>query len=165
MGLYKMKVQVRNLVFETNSSSVHSVVIKKTKKEIIYYPIKARFGEFGWGYERLRTPEEKLSYILTEFRYKCYINRDGLGSVLDCWDSLTTYEEYKLLNEIIRQRTGSDIIWNYYSLINDRYSSKYGYIDHQSLYTIADSELDTPEKLVDFIFNPNCYIIIDNDNH
>ena len=61
-----MTTQIRNSVFETNSSSSHSIsVTGNTKLNIpdLSYDIECQFGEFGWGYEELTHWMEKLSYV------------------------------------------------------------------------------------------------------
>lgn len=57
--------QVRIGVFETNSSSTHSICISTDRKEFLLYPSHLVFkcGEFGWDEARLATPEEKASYL------------------------------------------------------------------------------------------------------
>lgn len=47
-----MKVQIRQSVFETNSSSTHAISIIK-KSNITEYPDTVRFdkGDFGWNFE------------------------------------------------------------------------------------------------------------------
>ena len=65
---------IRSLVFETNSSSMHSISItgndnyQKPKQSII----KGEFGEFGWGYDNLDTVYKKLSYVLTMIQYRIH---------------------------------------------------------------------------------------------
>ena len=40
----------------------------------------------------------------------------------------------------------------------------YSYIDHQS-FEVASDELCTQDDIINFIFNPDSVLIIDNDNH
>ena len=64
--------QVRQSVFETNSSSMHSVSIiggdKYTDKSKLYVKngnIIVTGGEYGWSGPECRTPQDKLDYIVT----------------------------------------------------------------------------------------------------
>ena len=61
-----MKQVIRNNVFETNSSSMHSLSIRG--KDNIFcpaYPLDGTFGEFGWGNETYSDYNDRLSYLLT----------------------------------------------------------------------------------------------------
>ena len=76
-------IKIRRGMFETNSSSVHAIVIAKSKQELdLYYYDKycdykdgkyfwkgdslvIRPGRFEWGNNRLVTPEDKASYLMT----------------------------------------------------------------------------------------------------
>ena len=57
---------VRNCLFETNSSSVHSVSIRFRKGYIEDCDFKSiTLGDYEWGYDELEEPDEKLSYLFT----------------------------------------------------------------------------------------------------
>jgi hypothetical protein len=75
-----MKCRIRKGVFETNSSSMHSLVIKGEKKinrEQLKINengfIEAETDDYTWGYFILETVQEKLNYVVA-----CKINEDGL---------------------------------------------------------------------------------------
>ena len=75
-----MKCRIRKGVFETNSSSMHSLVIKGEKKinreqlEINEKGfIEVKTEDYTWGYFILETVQEKLNYVVA-----CKINEDGL---------------------------------------------------------------------------------------
>lgn len=59
-----MKVQIRQSVFETNSSSTHAISIIK-KSNITEYPDEVRFdkGDFGWDFEIYFNTSDKASYL------------------------------------------------------------------------------------------------------
>jgi len=152
-----MKINIRKGVFETNSSSMHSISISSNDHFNFYdKPIIGRFGEFGWGYDELVTPEEKLSYVLTAIQYY----DDGINE-----NNITDSTYYIWLNEMIKDYTGHeiDLRINY----NDFYPL--GYIDHQSVDTLDDfwsQDKETfKENMKELIFNQKYRIIIDNDNH
>jgi len=155
-----MKTNIRKSVFETNSSSMHSVAIIGSNRdsisklyanndnEITVYP-----GEYGWGYETLREPSEKLSYIVTTIAEK-----NGRESLED-----TIF--FKWLDEMIFDYTGSKL---FVHKSEDKYYP-YGYVDHQSTDTLDDfwsvNEDVFKNNMRDLIFNDKYFIIIDNDNH
>ena len=75
-----MKCRIRKGVFETNSSSMHSLVIKgekKINKEQIKINedgfIEVETDDYTWGYFILKTVQEKLNYVVA-----CKINEDDL---------------------------------------------------------------------------------------
>jgi hypothetical protein len=156
-----MKINIRQSVFETNSSSMHSVAIIgcnrpaelaftfNSEDKIMIYP-----GEYGWGYEILRGPEEKLSYAITMITQR---TNDG------CSPEESIY--FQWLNDMVFDYTG-----HYLQVVElqDKWNP-YGYIDHQSIDTLDDfwssDENVFKEKMRDFIFNDKYFIIIDNDNH
>lgn len=75
-----MKFRIRKGVFETNSSSMHSLVIKgekKINKEQLKINedgfIEVETDDYTWGYFILETAQEKLNYVVA-----CKINEDDL---------------------------------------------------------------------------------------
>lgn len=68
-----MKRVIRDCVFETNSSSIHSLYIKgklgKNKLKMKNGYIMADFGEFGKEDKIYLSQNAKLSYLLTELYY------------------------------------------------------------------------------------------------
>lgn len=75
-----MKFRIRKGVFETNSSSMHSLVIKgekKINKEQLKINedgfIEVETDDYTWGNFILETAQEKLNYVVA-----CKINEDGL---------------------------------------------------------------------------------------
>ena len=67
--------QIRRGVFETNSSSSHSITVCRDndfepsalRTDVNGY-VRARFGEWGWSFHDVTTQYERLSYILTMAR-------------------------------------------------------------------------------------------------
>lgn len=75
-----MKCRIRKGVFETNSSSMHSLVIKGEKKinrEQLKINengfIEVETEDYTWGFFILKTAQEKLDYVVA-----CKINEDDL---------------------------------------------------------------------------------------
>jgi hypothetical protein len=140
----KMK-NIRRGVFETNSSSVHSLsMLGKTKmysgkfqKNIIL-----TYGEFGWGHDYLSDPLEKASYLITEY------SEDN--------------EMIEKIIKVIEDYTGSEVLILEKNSDNAYY--KKGYIDHQSQGMIRDFAYDE-DSIRDIIFDEKYSIIIDNDNN
>lgn len=83
-----MNITVRHGVFETNSSSTHSIVI--SKKAVTELPKSIEFcqGDYGWEFER---------YSLPNYLYTAICNRDEyiekLKSVLDKHNIEYTFDD------------------------------------------------------------------------
>ena len=58
-------IKVRQGVFETNSSSTHSICIAQTTDYIIPDKVSFSVGEFGWEVDKLSSLSEKASYLYT----------------------------------------------------------------------------------------------------
>lgn len=139
------KVLIRNGVFETNSSSCHSISISDETQPFVFdtiYPdldgkITIKGGEYGRGvFTRHNDVKTKLSYALTSTLYGVDEN---------------------MLREIIQEQTGCD---NIELLVSEDYNSPYfSYIDHDSIDIVPR----TKEELRNFIFNKNSWLFIAYD--
>lgn len=135
-----MKIQIRRGIFETNSSSMHSLTVGKCEDYTEDYnnkEITLGLGEYGWGYEYLDIWFEKADYLSIETEYDKQ-KKDLLVKVLK------------------RKYPNAEISFNYE-----------GDIDHQSRGEIWDYILTShnpEEELYNIVFGSN-NIIIDNDNH
>lgn len=134
---------IREKVFETNSSSTHSVCITPLKTEPEINDLKDHIilgiGEYGWGFEEYNDALTKLDYLAVEIdaeeddRWPLLINTMA-KYYPNCTFELADYK-------------------------------RKGYVDHQS-YGDVWSEIGRDEKtLIDYLFNKNSILIIDNDNH
>lgn len=95
-----MKVQ-RNNVFETNSSSTHSITVPRKNVAnnipMTETSIVVETGEFGWEHAIYDTPQEVLSYLFTAI----------------CINYKQDWKKYTLIiDEILsRYKTGLKITW------------------------------------------------------
>ena len=174
--------QIRNSVFETNSSSTHSVSV--SYKNSNYYSrncledhidysdnrVHVNFGEFGWEMASYYSPYKKLQYIVTML-----VETEG-RNILSV-DDLFETEGFKLINDAVAYYCNCNGIY-----IDDEMKMKYyewdgkkhfyldheGYIDHQSHedYKCVQDFLDDYGVDVEkFIFDDGVCVITDNDNH
>ena len=130
---------IRTSTFETNSSSSHSLTISRAnnsaKLNFKGKDVTFSGGEYGWGYDDLTTPFEKMEYIAQEI----IITNN------------TKLKEW--FESILEDCNCGEIIYN----------NADGYIDHQSCGTV-NRDVSSKEELFDLIFGSG-RIIIDNDNH
>jgi hypothetical protein len=139
--------KVRNKVFETNSSSCHSISIHKDDVETYHtlYPDKEGVltftgGEFGWEFAKYHDAITKAEYIVTLFK-------------------VHGKSDQELFERVVLDHTGASRI-EY-----DIKGEDYAYIDHQSRENPKEPILNlTYETMKDFIFNPNSVLMTGNDN-
>ncbi len=181
--------QIRNNIFETNSSSTHSVSLTNMSSDILNFEqldsyvdqadhyIHIEFGEFGWGYDEYVDAYMKLQYLLTMIMelhrnelltFDDFYNLDEFilvecivtENVKDCKGICIANDCFKRNSYDSEDKDGNPIT-KYWNSFN-------GYIDHQSYEdyeTLADFLDNWCVTLEDFIFNENVELIIDNDNH
>jgi len=176
------KKLIRNNVWETNSSSCHSISIQKCDTNLYdrLYPnedglIELTGGEFGWGYDKYTDALTKANYIavaifLLESAAKDYEEADEERKKIFNYYSLPefgakNYLAAKMIFEkVIRNQTRAEVVYNF--SVADWNHSNHSYIDHQSFEDAKDAEwLLNEEEVFDFIFSPNSELVIDNDNH
>lgn len=165
---------IRNGVFETNSSSAHSLAYKNTvlrdynykpkddlcfaikelhltkkpKEYEMYSYMPLYFDEYGWGFDVLSSPAEKLSYLMSSvYQYKTWgvIKEDPFFEQVIQW-----------LNEL-------DIVVNLPEQYGDS-SEVDAEINHQSYDVVTKDMFKTKYDLLTYLFNNDIVIHIENDN-
>ena len=175
-----MKTQIRRGVFETNSSSVHSISIVKDnfkcslpKKFVINCD-----GEFGWEWDTYDDSASKAAYLYQAIKYYTEKNanandeKERLQDLIDKF--IGNLESYGIevectyrFTKIASMEIGPNE--NYYYAVfvdeNGNEPSADGYLDHGSeAKEFVDYVLSSPENTVKFIFDYRCYIETGNDN-
>lgn len=134
------KKLIRSGVFETNSSSCHSVSVADETKEFVLdtiYPdqdgvVEVYGDDYGWEWFKHNDAKTKASYAAQQFS-----GNDG---------------SLEILKEVIMEQTGAeDVVFR--GLDN-------GYVDHDSYGILEHSK----EWLRNFIFNKNSWLFGGNDN-
>ena len=136
---------IRNGVFETNSSSSHSIVfpekaLDKSQWNIHYtadiFEVSGS-GEYGWGYDSYNSLISKIDYLIVEIESNP--NRQYYADKIK-----RVFEQYTNATLNITFDGG-------------------GYIDHQS-YGTAMRVLDgDDDHLARYMFDPEVTLIIDSD--
>lgn len=138
-----MKRQIRQGVFETNSSSTHSICIAKDVELSTPDQIHFEFGEFGWECRTLKSIEQKASYLYT-------------GMIAEGRD-----DDFSKLLKILKSK-GIDV-----SFEEKRSNNSWdnGYVDHSDeLKEFIDAICKDEGKFMRFLFSPLSFIITGNDN-
>lgn len=140
-----MKRQIRNSVFETNSSSTHSIAISK-KKPVIGKYIHFRIGEFGWENDCVDTADYLYTAILEQDDREDLL--DGLKNILDNYSIEYEFEEP---------------MWHD-SSIDDGKWLEYGYIDHSDeTRELIFALLNDEDLLMRYLFGDSS-VYTGNDN-
>lgn len=138
-----MKRKIRKNVFETNSSSVHSLVISNDGRELSEFKlnkhgeIEVDFGQFGKDLRFYTSQYDKLSYLITCLYY------------LSGWEVEDIYDryEFKEIQDAVCKYTGANRI----KIIGKEEPE----IDHQSQPYSGIEIIDVydEEAVINFIFN------------
>lgn len=146
--------QIRHKVFETNSSSSHSLVMESkqvipallSKEQLREGVVSVGVDDYGWEYRRLYKPLSKASYLLTALTESI---KEDTASVCD------DHPQAQMLVDAFANRYGVKL----------EFANSSGYIDHQSTERGVGLELfASQEKLESFLFDESQYIQLGNDN-
>lgn len=144
--------QERRAVFETNSSSTHSICIVKCRKSELLLPSKLTFhcGEFGWEWMRYSDMDSKASYLYTAIlllysptaiedlkrRLYDWLAQDGIDADFE---------------EPIRNKR-----YDYYENID---------IDHVGeTREFVEAVMHSKNRLYRYLFSENSFVLTGNDN-
>lgn len=146
-------IQIRKGVFETNSSSSHSIVMMKTDKPK-ETPVKS-----GWVYQgELPFWDYDLEFGRAPFD----LLTDWVGRLRYCIAAGYDIDE---LTEMCRRRVSG---FDHFELPKDPWGKKKyntGYIDHQSIGVLESALKKFNVSLEEFIFNDRFIIVIDGDEY
>lgn len=150
--------KIRQNVFETNSSSTHSICIAKNAELTMPKELHFDFGEFGWECDTLRSVGEKSSYLYTGLiANKRKDDADKIIQLLKHKGIEVTAEEPIYENRSYTNSEGK--------LVEYTSSENTGYVDHSNeLGGFLDAIVSDEEKLLRFLFSDLSFIITGNDN-
>jgi hypothetical protein len=157
-----MKIQIRESVFETNSSSTHAISIA-SPQELFNIPETVRFTsdkEFGWENEIYNDYINKAAYI-----WLTIISNKG-----DLKDESTVIDYKIKLTNILKEAGVKNVEFQDYEYVESSWKGGYhyidvdGYIDHRPELSFVDDLINDPSLLISFLFNPNSEIETGNDN-
>lgn len=174
-----MKRTVRKGVFETNSSSIHTLVISHIGENDINcdgQPVIFYCGEYGWGYDELCTVNERASYLWTYLMYEyqdSYEYEDEHG-----WShpEMTRTQVVDLLKKRCEEiNVNAEFCFptkdDYFYIDHCSDWTSAGYYDEEKreyVYRRVDSifekMLNDAQMLKNYLFNDKNFIVISNDN-
>lgn len=145
-------IKIRHNVFETNSSSIHSIVVCDEALKDIHAPyVFFRLGEFGWSMNVLEDIWERASYFYT---------------------AACELRQHDVKDEIINllEPLGIDCVFDeenppQYEEYNGSYFLDNGGIDHvDECRKFVDTLMNDREMLARFLLDDRSFVITGNDN-
>lgn len=141
-----LSIQVRQGVFETNSSSTHSISIPRQTSLTIPESIHFEIGQFGFENSILSSIVAKASYLYTGFAAN--------DRMKDAYDMI-----FHLLSEGIAVTTEDVVYDEYRTMLND------GYMDHANeLNGFLDAIVANKDMMMRYLFSPYSFILTGSDN-
>lgn len=137
--------QIRRNVFETNSSSTHSLCItKNTLLDDLRTHVDFKLMDFGWEFEVYNDVDSKAAYLYT---------------------ALCNNEEHDLILMIADTLTKHGISYTFENPEDTRYGGYKAYIDHYNELEEQFNKLCSDENmLLRFLFSSESFILTGNDN-
>ena len=154
-------IQIRQGVFETNSSSTHAISICEFRPntalpEIVMFETNQ---EFGWEFEDYTDICSKANYLWLAICYKY----DTLGQEDELIRAKATISQYLKRIGVRAEFEERRYIGNKWS--DDKYIDIIGYINHpEDLDELVDAVLEKPELLYGYLFNSDSMVSTGNDN-
>lgn len=146
--------KIRKNVFETNSSSTHSICIAKDVELTMPESLHFEFGEFGWECNTLYSVYEKASYLYTGLIAN--ERKKDFDKILDV-----------LKNKGIDVSAEEPIYkkYTYKGSESKKYVENGGYVDHSDqLIYFLNAICENEDNLMNYLFSELSFIITGNDN-
>lgn len=159
--------QIRHNVFETNSSSTHSMIIHHNGIQKNEIPIgedgyiHVKMNEFGWEVRNYYSQYDRLSYLITMFA-----TTSGAHTL---WVS-DKDELNKVANDLMNNKWFkgfSKEIAKHAKCKGLKIDPSEGYIDHQSCEygSVIEFLNEWDTDAMEFVFGHGIIVHTDNDNH
>lgn len=152
-----MKKQVRKNIFETNSSSTHSIVIGNNGEDVhdgLPHVLEFHGDEFGWEHRLHTDTQSKANYLFTSLVYTndpfTYIEK--IREILSKWDVEAEFDEIEK-----KECSNGE---SYYVFKNG-----YCYVDHgDGNNELVKALCENEDLLMNYLFSNGSYVETSNDN-
>ena len=142
--------KIRKGMFETNSSSTHTIIVTDRKTEPGLF-VDFAIGEFGWQFGRIDTVNMKASYLYT-MACEC-LERDVYQ---DLYETLAKYD--------VKCSCSVPAVFKKYSGDNGQYLDN-GYVDHcYDGKDFVERMLSHEHALLKYLFSDESFVVTGNDN-
>jgi hypothetical protein len=164
-----MHTQIRDAVFETNSSSSHSVTVAEEemrdfnldKETIRGGVLKAQVfpDGYGWQWIRFYKPENVLAYLLYQ-AMPMELRKDDPALGIDLAEKIKQSPRARHIIETVEKATGLRVEYVFPEVEGSHF-----YVDHDSAGNGMEfAQPGREEELLRLIFGRNSYIEMGNDN-
>ena len=155
-----MKRQIRNSVFETNSSSTHAMCISKDPVDMNTYSgcyVEFTHGKFGWEWGIYNSLKNKAAYL-----YQALISCYGRNA----WDEEKDMDKFNEYLDKLSSILGEyGITCSFEAPTVDEWGYDKGYIDHGGeTKEFVEALFEDSGLLLRYLFNNDSYIVTGNDN-
>lgn len=149
--------KIRQGVFETNSSSTHTICIAKKINPELPERIHFNFGEYGWENGVLKTKQQKANYLYTGL-----IFLDRKNDAENIFKTLNSKGIKVTAQQPLDTKLRTDNPLLAFEYISD---DKNGYIDHgDNLVEFLDAVCTKEDELMSYLFSELSHVITGNDN-
>ena len=146
--------QIRRSVFETNSSSTHSICIVTDRNEELHYPtfLHFRCQDFGWEFALLSDCEEKAAYLYA-----------SIISVYQRDDVERT--KGRIMDMLAEEGIGCEFDTVDYRNYGDGFWGVNASVDHGGeLLSFVKKTVGNKGRLLRYLFSPKSFVLTGNDN-
>ena len=154
-------ITLRSNVFETNSSSSHTISLANNGYNRKLLPIEVDLtweNDFGWNFKKWSSIEEKIEYLVRSLVRYDYL-RDDNGYIT--YDGNVEEKLNNCIKPIQKRLHDLGVDFNMPSF--EEYED--GSLDHPEYYYDEIKEIyDSDDDLLSFLLNPNSYVMGGNDN-
>lgn len=155
-----MKKQIRQGVFETNSSSTHVIAIATDTKYPLPDKVEFGFGDFGWEFDKLTSRKERANYL-----YTClaYVGEDKLK---ECLQFIFTTLKSHGISAYFEDFRLSPFAWSTDDEVEFYLEPAEGtYVDHgNEAREFVEAVCSDEKLLLDYLFSDKSYVLTGNDN-
>lgn len=155
-----MKRQIRQGVFETNSSSTHAICIATNTQYNIPKRIEFGFGNFGWSVDKLTSRRERADYLYTCIAYA--ENNEKMKEYINfIIETLSKHgvEDIDLENFEYHVYEYGGKLFDYFTPMDDCY------VDHgDEAREFVEAVCSDEKLLLDYLFSDGSFILTGNDN-
>ena len=145
-------VKIRNGMFETNSSSTHTIIVTDSKTEPGLF-VDFSIGEFGWEFRKISSITEKASYL-----YTLACEQLGRDVYQDLYEILIKYG-VKCTCFVPAKFVKSS--WSEGEYLDN------GYVDHcyeDDAKDFVERMLHHEKALIKYLFSDESFVVTGNDN-
>ena len=144
---------IRKGVFETNSSSTHSICIATDTTIDFPKSLHFEFGEFGWECDTLNSIEEKASYLYTGlFNNERFKDIESIINILETKNIIVTKEEAIESTHSYKDNNGELVSYTSYD--------NTGYVGHSDdMDSFLDEMASNNDSLFKYLFSPLSFVI------